>query len=337
VKEITVGDDGRATGVLYFDRRGNLQQQLARVVVVCCNGIGTPRLLLASTSKLFPDGLANSTGHVGRYFMNHPSRYVEGIFDEPFETESFTGNPFFSQQFYETDRGRGFVRGYSLMVYRPYGPASVAWGDSEPVPWGRGHHEEMVRRFGHSVGIAVMAEDLPEAANRVDLDPGVKDSNGIPAARVTYRASETIRCSRAARQLARCWRRPAPAGFSIRDGCRLRPLHGDCSHGQRSAGVSRRRLEPGPRRAEPVRRRRQLVHNVRRREPDLHDRCARGSCRGWHLAAASGVDVTRRQLRVPSLESRVPTVLAYRPCDDSSASYSRHSASSASPSSLGDH
>ena len=66
----------------------------------------------------------------------------------------------------------------------------MAWGDSEPVPWGRGHHEEMARRFGHSVGIAVMAEDLPEAANRVDLDPGAKDSNGIPAARVTYRASE---------------------------------------------------------------------------------------------------------------------------------------------------
>jgi choline dehydrogenase-like flavoprotein len=193
VKEITVGDDGRATGVLYFDRRGNLQTRRARVVVVCCNGIGTPRLLLASTSKRFPDGLANSSGNVGKHFMNHPSRYVEGIFEEPFETASFTGNPFFSQQFYETDRRRGFVRGYSLMVYRPYGPASVAWGDSEPVPWGRAHHEEMARRFGHSVGIAIMAEDLPEDVNRVDLDRDAKDSHGIPAPRVTYRASDNTR------------------------------------------------------------------------------------------------------------------------------------------------
>jgi choline dehydrogenase-like flavoprotein len=189
VKEILVGDDGRATGALYFDRRGNLHEQPARVVVVCCNGIGTPRLLLASKSKRFPDGVANSNGNVGKYFMNHPSRYLEGIFLEPFETESFTGNPFFSQQFYETDRGRGFVRGYSLMVYRPFGPTSVAWGDSEPVGWGRGHHEEMARRFGHSVGIAVMAEDLPEDVNRVELDPAVSDSNGIAAARVTYRTS----------------------------------------------------------------------------------------------------------------------------------------------------
>ena len=62
--------------------------------------------------------------------------------NEPFETETFTGNPLFSQQFYETDRGREFVRGYSMMIYRPFGPASVAWGDSEPVPWGAGHHDE---------------------------------------------------------------------------------------------------------------------------------------------------------------------------------------------------
>jgi choline dehydrogenase-like flavoprotein len=193
VKEITVGDDRRATGVLYFDRRGNLRSQRARVVVVCCNGIGTPRLLLASKSKRFPDGLANSTGNVGKYFMNHPSRYIEGIFEDAFETESFTGNPFFSQQFYETDRGRGFVRGYSLAVYRPFGPASVAWGDSEPVPWGRAHHDEMARRFGHSVGIAILTDDLPEDVNRVELDPDAKDSHGIPAPRVTYRAGDNTR------------------------------------------------------------------------------------------------------------------------------------------------
>lgn len=193
VKEITVGGDGRVDGVVYFDRKGVLQKERAKVVVVCCNGIGTPRLLLASRSRLFPDGLANGAGTVGKSLMNHPSRYVEGIFAEPFETETFTGNPFFSQQFYETDKGRGFVRGYSLMIYRPYGPTSVAWGDSAPVPWGASHHREMRRRFGHSAGIAVMAEDLPEDVNRVELDPTVKDGNGIPAPRVTYRLSENTR------------------------------------------------------------------------------------------------------------------------------------------------
>ena len=82
------------------------------------------------------------------------------------------------------------MRGYSLVVYRPFGPLSVAWGDSEPVPWGAAHHVTMRRRFGHTVGIAVLAEDLPEAVNRIELDPSAKDSNGIAAPRVTYRASD---------------------------------------------------------------------------------------------------------------------------------------------------
>ena len=204
VREITVGDDGRASRRAYFDRRGTLQVRPARVVVVCCNGIGTPRLLLASKSSRFPTASRTRTGHVSRYFMNHPSRFVEGIFDEPFETETFTGNPFFSQQFYETDGGRGFVRGYSLMVYRPFGPASVAWGDSEPVPWGGStHHDEMARRFGHSVGIAVMAEDLPEDVNRVKLNPEAKDANEHPgtARHLSHLGENTRRtCSRTGRR-----------------------------------------------------------------------------------------------------------------------------------------
>jgi choline dehydrogenase-like flavoprotein len=190
VREVTVDPKGRASGVVYYDRAGNLHQQTARVVVVSCNGIGTPRLLLNSKSKLFPDGIANSNGMVGKCFMNHPARFVEGIFAEPFETENFSGSPFFSQHFYETERGRGFLRGYSLMVYRPIGPLGVALGSSEPVPWGPGHHREMRRRFAHSVALVVMAEDLPEELNRVELDPEAHDSHGIPAPRVTYRASE---------------------------------------------------------------------------------------------------------------------------------------------------
>jgi choline dehydrogenase-like flavoprotein len=65
---------------VYHDRSGQTHEQLARVVVVCANGVGTPRLLLHSRSRLFPDGLANSSGQVGRNYMAHPSRFVEGVF-----------------------------------------------------------------------------------------------------------------------------------------------------------------------------------------------------------------------------------------------------------------
>lgn len=154
-------------------------------------GVRPPRPLLNSRSPLFPNGLANSGGQVGRNYMVHPSRFVEGVFDERIDGHvGITGNPCFSHQFYETDTARRFVRGYSLVVYGPMGPLSQAWGDVEPVPWGAPHHREMRRRFGHTVGIAVMAEDLPEETNRVELDAETKDSSLIPAPRVNYTFSE---------------------------------------------------------------------------------------------------------------------------------------------------
>ena len=191
VSQITVKASGRARGALYYDAQGNLQEQEARVVVVCCNGIGTPRLLLNSKSKSFPAGLANSSGQVGRNYMIHPARGVEGVFEETLD--SFYGpttNTAFSQEFYETDAARGFVRGYSLLVYRLFGPVSHAWGLNEPVPWGEQHHRVMRRRFPHTVLITVLGEDLPEERNRVELDGDARDSNQIPAPRVTYRYSE---------------------------------------------------------------------------------------------------------------------------------------------------
>jgi choline dehydrogenase-like flavoprotein len=191
VREVTVDARGRATGVLYHDARGALHEQRARVVVVSCNGVGTPRLLLNSTSRLFPHGLANSNGVVGKYLMLHPGRYVEGLFER--RTDGHVGPfgvPLYSQEFYETDASRGFVRGYTLLVERTLGPLSHALRPALPVPWGAGHHGAMRRRFPHTIGADVVVEDLPEERNRVELDPAVKDSSGIPAPRVHYARGE---------------------------------------------------------------------------------------------------------------------------------------------------
>jgi choline dehydrogenase-like flavoprotein len=163
------------------------------VVVVCANGIGTPRLLLNSRSKLFPQGLANSSGMVGKNFMLHPFRFLEGIFHERIDGHDGPfGIPAFSQQFYETDPTRGFVRGYTFLLERSFGPLHHAWGSfvNRPVPWGAEHHRAMRRRFPHVIRVTVLGEDLPEERNRVELDPVVKDSSGIPAPRVVYTYSD---------------------------------------------------------------------------------------------------------------------------------------------------
>ena len=193
VREITVDKQGRARGAVYYDREGKLHEQSARVVILSCNSIGTARLLLNSKSNLFPDGLANSSGLVGKNFMIHPFRTFEGVFEARMnEYDGPFGIPAMSQQFYETDATRGFVRGYTLLLERGFGPLSHAWGSfsNHPVPWGANHHRVMKQRFPHLIRVTVMGEDLAEEHNRVEIDPELKDSSGIPAPRVRYTYGE---------------------------------------------------------------------------------------------------------------------------------------------------
>jgi choline dehydrogenase-like flavoprotein len=196
VREITVGDDGMADGVIYFDAEGVESRQRAEIVVLACNGVGTPRLLLNSASRQFPDGLANRSGLVGRNFMFHPYALVSGVFEEALEGyKGPTGCCIMSQEFYETDRSRGFVRGYSFECLRGSGPVSTALMgmSSGKVPWGEGHHQAYGALFDRTAGMVMICEDLPERHNRVTLDPDLVDSDGIPAPKIHYRLSENSR------------------------------------------------------------------------------------------------------------------------------------------------
>ncbi|MCI0782505.1 MAG: GMC family oxidoreductase, partial [Chloroflexi bacterium] len=194
VREIMVDSSGRATGALYYDNNGTLREQRAKVVVLACNGVGTARLLLNSRSSLFPDGLANSSGLVGKNLMHHPCGIVVGLFDEWLGTdEGPRGSTMLCQEFYETDLSRGFVRGYDLQVLGAgSNPLSSALGGlmGQRVAWGPNHHQEAHERFGHTVSLTIMTEDLPEEHNRVTLDDELTDGHGIPSPKIRYTLSE---------------------------------------------------------------------------------------------------------------------------------------------------
>ncbi|HEX5418204.1 MAG TPA: GMC family oxidoreductase [Chloroflexota bacterium] len=193
VREITVDARGLADGALYYDRDGKLRRQRAPIVIIACNGIGTPRLLLNSRSQKFPDGLANRTGLVGKNLMFHSFAAVTGVFDGPIGAAGGgIGSSLFSHEFYETDERRGFVRGVMLQGVRQSGPLHTALGAfvGQRVPWGADHHRVMRERYEHIANFGVMGEDLPEEANQVTLDPVLTDADGIPAPRVRYRLSE---------------------------------------------------------------------------------------------------------------------------------------------------
>ncbi len=195
VREITLGADGMANGAIYYDAEGREQFQPAHIVIMACNGVGTPRILLNSVSGRFPGGLANRSDQVGRNLMFHPYASIFGYFDEELDGERGPDNSFWSQEFYETDLARGHVRGFTYEFVRGAGTAATAISGtaSGRIPWGGGHHDAYRRLHRRGTGLGAICEDLPEAHNRVTLDPALKDLHGIPAPRIDYTLSANSR------------------------------------------------------------------------------------------------------------------------------------------------
>ena len=192
VKEINVGDDGLASGVTYFDEDGVEQFQPAHVVIMACNGVGTPRILLNSVSEQFPDGLANSSGLVGKNLMLHPYASIQGVFEEPLDGYRGPHDSIWSQEFYETGEERDFIRGFTYETTRGRGLVATALTGvhSGRIPWGAGHHDAYRKLHNRIAGMVAICEDLPEENNTVTLDPRIKDAHGIPAPKMTYSISD---------------------------------------------------------------------------------------------------------------------------------------------------
>jgi choline dehydrogenase-like flavoprotein len=192
VREITTNEHGMASGVVYYDPKGVERFQPAEMVILAANGVGTPRLLLNSTSARFPDGLANSSGLVGKNLMLHPWPQIAGYVEDELDGDRGPMTVMWSKQFYETDPSRDFVRGYTLQFNRGTGPVNEAITSmiAGRLPWGRDHHRRYRELVYRRLQIGVACEDLPEEHNRVTLDPVLKDGHGIPAPKIDYTMSE---------------------------------------------------------------------------------------------------------------------------------------------------
>lgn len=173
----------RVTGAVCAGRNGRFRVRADRFVLAA-NGIGTPRLLLASVSGAFPRGLANGSGLVGRRLMLHPYGWADGWFPEPFPVPVGQTAGLISLEFGSTRAERGFVRGSKLQV-----------SFSAPAPGVRFDARESgaANPCAHMAGISVCAEDLPDPDNRVTLSATRTDEDGIPLPRMAYRVSANSR------------------------------------------------------------------------------------------------------------------------------------------------
>jgi choline dehydrogenase-like flavoprotein len=195
VRRIETDAKGLATGASWIDDDGAEHFQPARVVVLAANAIGTPRLLLLSASPAHPDGLANSSGLVGKRLMMHPFANVAGLFEDPLTSwQGQFGDLIESLEFYETDEKRGFVRGARWGLAPTGGPINTALPSraGEQI-WGAGHHEHVRTHLGHGANWGLFAEDLPDESNHITLSSTVTDSSGIPAPVVHYAMADNAR------------------------------------------------------------------------------------------------------------------------------------------------
>lgn len=183
VARILHDDKGRASGVEYFDKDGNLQMQKAKIVCVAGNSIESPRVLLNSHSTMFPDGLANSSGQVGRNYMRHTTGSVYGIFDKPVKMWRGTTMAGIVRDEARHDPSRGFVGGYELETLSLGLPFMAAFLD--PGGWGR-EFTTALDSYENMAGMWIVGEDMPQETNRITLNHSVEDAYGLPVANVNY-------------------------------------------------------------------------------------------------------------------------------------------------------
>ncbi len=181
--QITHDATGRVDAVVYIDKDGALHRQAARAVCVAGNSIESPRLLLQSASSMFPDGLANSSGQVGRNYMRHLTGSMYARFDQPvhmYRGETMAG---IIADEVRHNPARGFVGGY-YMETLSLGPAFLA-SFIEPGSWGR-EFTDLMDAYENTAGMWIVGEDMPQATNRVTLSTSGVDQWGLPMAHVHF-------------------------------------------------------------------------------------------------------------------------------------------------------
>ena len=167
---------GKVTGVLYADAKGKKQVQKARVMCVAGNSIESPRLLLNSASSMFPNGLANRSGQVGRNYMRHMTGSVYATFDKPVHMFRGTTMAGIIKDESRHDASRGFAGGYEMETLSLGVPFLAAF--LNPGAWGREFTGAM-DAYDNMAGMWLVGEDMPQEANAVTLHSTDKDQYGL--------------------------------------------------------------------------------------------------------------------------------------------------------------
>ncbi|MFB6069016.1 MAG: GMC family oxidoreductase [Halobacterium sp.] len=188
VQRLEHGDDGdRVTAAVYATPDGEQHRQAAREFVLAAGGVETPRLLLLSASDQYPDGLANSSGLVGKFFMDHLFAGMGGTLDQPTRQNHVGFNTSESHQFYDReDDSRGAIK-LEFLNYAGPSPVEMALSGDD---WGDAMLERIREHYGTHVAMGALVEQRPREENQVRLDPSRTDDHGNPVPELAWSLSD---------------------------------------------------------------------------------------------------------------------------------------------------
>jgi choline dehydrogenase-like flavoprotein len=202
-REVTVGNDGRATGVTFIDKTTGREGHVrGRIVILAAGSAESVRLLLNSASPRFPQGLANSSGLVGKYFMDSVDISVRGQIPllenlPPHNEDGASGSHVYAPWWLYREQRAGklpFARGYHVQFYGGRQmPAAHTFNSLEWLTggsYGRWFKQDARRYYGSFVTLQGLGEMIPNDDCFCELDPEVRDRWGIPVMRFHWKWSE---------------------------------------------------------------------------------------------------------------------------------------------------
>jgi choline dehydrogenase-like flavoprotein len=185
VREVTVSNENRATGVRYLDRETKAEGEVrARFVVVACACVESVALLLMSKSRLYPNGLANSSGHLGRDFIPHFTGGVQCFLTELIGQPATDDEGFLDHAYIPSfmhTRKRDYARSFGVQ-FNYQNHRAVGWARSVPG-FGKEYKQAVKERYPAFLTFSPYGEMLPNPDSFVDLDETRQDAYGLPLAR----------------------------------------------------------------------------------------------------------------------------------------------------------
>ncbi|MGH9609675.1 MAG: GMC family oxidoreductase [Bryobacteraceae bacterium] len=191
-------DTGKATGISFIDSQTHKDYQVkAKTVLLAASTLESARLLLLSKSRQYPNGLANSSGHVGHNFceqMMGPSvsGFMKDLVGKPRTLDDGRPGGFYVPRFENLEtRNSNFIRGYG---FEGGAGCGMVPGTAFTVPgWGEEYKKHVREYAGAVIGMGGFGEVLPRYENYMDIDPVLKDAWGIPVLRFHYKFGENTK------------------------------------------------------------------------------------------------------------------------------------------------